>query len=216
MCHGSRKFGGWLSIRGSGAHQIQSNNLNVLEAAILKKLFNEYKVKNNDLAELKKRIDIVPISLAIAQAAIESGWGTSRFAKEGNAYFGQKIIGIKVNGIRPNDSENPLIKVRIFENLNDSVKAYLNNLNTHFAYKNFRKSRNELRSFGKQDPPNPGPAFKKRGPILGSSPMAFATSSTFAPGIFSHKFEIEFMKLILVARNALLLYFINSAVEKFV
>ena len=129
--------------------KIQSNNLNVLEAAILKKLFNEYKVKNNDLAELKKRIDIVPISLAIAQAAIESGWGTSRFAQEGNAYFGQKIIGIKVNGIRPNDSDNPLIKVRIFENLNDSVKAYLNNLNTHFAYKNFRKSRNELRSFGK-------------------------------------------------------------------
>ena len=129
--------------------KIQSNNLNVLEAAILKKLFNEYKVKNNDLAELKKRIDIVPISLAIAQAAIESGWGTSRFAQEGNAYFGQKIIGIKVNGIRPNDSENPLIKVRIFENLNDSVKAYLNNLNTHFAYKNFRKSRNELRSFGR-------------------------------------------------------------------
>ncbi len=129
--------------------KIKSNDLNVLEAAILKKLFNEYKVKNNDLAELKKRIDIVPISLAIAQAAIESGWGTSRFAQEGNAYFGQKIIGIKADGIKPSDSENPLIKVRIFENLNDSVEAYINNLNTHFAYKNFRKSRNELRSFGK-------------------------------------------------------------------
>ena len=129
--------------------KIQNNNLNVLEAAILKKLFNEFRVKNNDLTELKKRIDIVPISLAIAQAAIESGWGTSRFALEGNAYFGQKVIGVKVNGIRPTDSENPLIKVRTFENLDDSVKAYLNNLNTHFAYKNFRKSRNELRSFGK-------------------------------------------------------------------
>ena len=129
--------------------KIKSNDLNVLEAAILKKLFNEYKVKNNDLAELKKRIDIVPVSLAIAQAAIESGWGTSRFAQEGNAYFGQKIIGIKADGIKPSGSENPLIKVRIFENLNDSVEAYLNNLNTHFAYKNFRKSRNELRSLGK-------------------------------------------------------------------
>ena len=129
--------------------KIQNNNLNVLEAAILKKLFNEFRVKNNDLTELKKRIDIVPISLAIAQAAIESGWGTSRFALEGNAYFGQKVIGVKVNGIRPTDSENPLIKVRTFKNLDDSVKAYLNNLNTHFAYKNFRKSRNELRSFGK-------------------------------------------------------------------
>ena len=129
--------------------KIQSNNLNVLEALILKKLFNEYKVKNNDLAELKKRIDIIPISLVIAQAAIESGWGTSRFAQEGNAYFGQKVIGTKVKGIRPIESENPLIKVRTFENLNDSVKAYLNNINTHFAYKNFRKTRNELRSFGK-------------------------------------------------------------------
>ena len=129
--------------------KIQNNNLNVLEAAILKKLFNEFRIQNNDLTELKKRIDIVPISLAIAQAAIESGWGTSRFALEGNAYFGQKVIGVKVNGIRPTDSENPLIKVRTFENLDDSVKAYLNNLNTHFAYKNFRKSRNELRSFGK-------------------------------------------------------------------
>ena len=129
--------------------KIESNNLNVLEAAILKKLFNEYKVKNNDLAELKKRIDIVPISLVIAQAAIESGWGTSRFAQEGNAYFGQKVVGTKVNGIKPSNSEDPLIKVRSFKNLNDSVKAYLNNLNTHFAYKNFRKSRNELRYFGK-------------------------------------------------------------------
>ena len=129
--------------------KIQNNNLNVLEAAILKKLFNEFRIQNNDLTELKKRIDIVPISLAIAQAAIESGWGTSRFALEGNAYFGQKVIGVKVNGIRPTDSENPLIKVRTFKNLDDSVKAYLNNLNTHFAYKDFRKSRNELRSFGK-------------------------------------------------------------------
>ena len=99
--------------------------------------------------ELKKRIDIVPISLAIAQAAIESGWGTSRFAIEGNAYFGQKVIGSKIRGIKPNGIENPLVKIRTFDNLNDSVNAYINNLNTHFAYKNFRKSRNELRSFGK-------------------------------------------------------------------
>jgi len=129
--------------------KIKNNNLNVLEADILRKLFNEYKVKNNDLAELKKRIDIVPISLVIAQAAIESGWGTSRFALEGNAYFGQKVIGNKTNGIKPIENKNPLIKVRIFKTLNNSVKAYLNNLNTHFAYKNFRKSRTELRSFGK-------------------------------------------------------------------
>tara|TARA_B100001123_G_C15108599_1_gene946523 strand:+ start:86 stop:889 length:804 start_codon:yes stop_codon:yes gene_type:complete len=129
--------------------KIKNNNLNVLEAKVLKKMFREYKIKNNDISELKKRLDIVPISMAIAQAAIESGWGTSRFALEGNAYFGQKTVGLKTNGIRPNDIENPRIKIRIFNNINDSVKAYINNLNTHFAYKNFRKSRNELRSFGK-------------------------------------------------------------------
>ena len=129
--------------------KIENNNLNVLEAAILKKMFREYKIKNNDISELKKRMDIVPISLAIAQAAIESGWGTSRFAIEGNAYFGQKVIGSKIRGIKPNGIENPLVKIRTFDNLNGSVNAYINNLNTHFAYKNFRKSRNELRSFGK-------------------------------------------------------------------
>ena len=126
--------------------KIKNNNLNVLEAAILKKLFKEYKIKNNDISELKKRIDIVPISLAIAQAAIESGWGTSRFAIEGNAYYGQKIIGKNVNGIKPNEISNPKIKVRVFDNLNDSVDAYIKNLNTHFAYKNFRKSRIQSRS----------------------------------------------------------------------
>ena len=129
--------------------KIHSNSLNVLDSAILKKFFNEYKVKNQDLTELKKRIDIIPVSLVIAQAAIESGWGTSRFAQQGNAYFGQKVIGIKANGIQPNESKNPKIKVRSFANLNDSVLAYLNNLNTHFAYKGLRKSRHELRSFGK-------------------------------------------------------------------
>tara|TARA_Y100000590_G_scaffold422552_1_gene527402 strand:- start:6 stop:860 length:855 start_codon:yes stop_codon:yes gene_type:complete len=130
--------------------KIKNNNLNVLEAAILKKLFKEYKIKNNDISELKKRIDIVPISLAIAQAAIESGWGTSRFALEGNAYYGQKIIGKEVNGISPSEISNPKIKVRVFDNLNDSVDAYIKNLNTHFAYKNFRKSRVQLRSLGKK------------------------------------------------------------------
>ena len=130
--------------------KIKDNNLNVLESAILKKLFKEYKIKDNDISELKKRIDIVPISLAIAQAAIESGWGTSRFALEGNALYGQKIIGKEVNGIKPNEISNPKIKVRIFDNLNDSVDAYIKNLNTHFAYKNFRKSRIQARLLGKE------------------------------------------------------------------
>ena len=58
--------------------------------------------------------------MAIAQAAIESGWGTSRFALEGNAFFGQKIIGSNVNGIKPIENQNPLIKVKTFNTLKDS------------------------------------------------------------------------------------------------
>ena len=80
---------------------------------------------------MKSRVDVIPVSLAVAQAAIESGWGTSRFAIEGNAFFGQKIIGSKANGIKPKESQDPFIKVRSFNSLEDSVNAYAKNLNTH-------------------------------------------------------------------------------------
>ena len=64
------------------------NNTNSEKKWLNKKL-KEYNIKNIDLSELKIRMDIIPVSLAIAQAAKETGWGTSRFAKEGNALFGQ-------------------------------------------------------------------------------------------------------------------------------
>ena len=95
---------------------------------------------------MKSRTDIIPISLTIAQAAIESGWGTSRFALKGNAFFGQKIIGSNKNGIKPIENKNPLVKVRSFNTLKDSVYAYAKNLNTHKAYRTFRQARKEKRS----------------------------------------------------------------------
>ena len=93
---------------------MKTNSLTVLDADTLKRLFKEYKVKHNDFKELKSRIDIIPVSLTIAQAAIESGWGTSRFALKGNAFFGQKVIGSNVNGIKPIENKNPLVKVKSF------------------------------------------------------------------------------------------------------
>ena len=128
--------------------KLKTNSMTVLDADILKRLFREYKIKNNNIKELKERVDIIPISLTLAQGAIESGWGTSRFAQEGNAYFGQKVIGIKSDGIKPAEVTNPKIKVRKFDSLDSSVEAYYTNLNTHKAYKNFRKIRREQRSFG--------------------------------------------------------------------
>ena len=56
---------------------------------MVKTKFLEYKVKRGNIDKLKNRMDIIPVSIALAQAAKESGWGTSRFALEGNAIFGQ-------------------------------------------------------------------------------------------------------------------------------
>ena len=106
----------------------------------LKKKFRQYGVAKNDLSTLKIRMDEIPVSLAIAQAAKETGWGTSRFAQKGNALFGQWTWSGK--GIKPaaadNDSSH---KVASFKVLKASVKAYQRNINTHSSYKKFRQER---------------------------------------------------------------------------
>ena len=90
------------------------------------------------------RMDIIPVSIALAQAANESGWGTSRFALEGNALFGQWTWSKK--GISPkNQDPNKSHKVLQFQILKASVRAYKNNLNTHNAYKEFREARAQMR-----------------------------------------------------------------------
>ena len=108
----------------------------------------EYKVKKGDLKELLFRMDTIPVSIALAQAAKESGWGTSRFALEGNAIFGQwtwdgqGIAPLKRDG----DKNHKILKFPI---LRASVKAYKNNLNTHKSYSKFREKRQQLRSKNK-------------------------------------------------------------------
>ena len=109
----------------------------------------EYKVKKGDLKELLVRMDIIPASIALAQAAKESGWGTSRFALEGNAIFGQWTWSGQ--GIAPLDREsNKNHKVLKFPILRASVKAYKNNLNTHKSYVKFRSKRSSLREKNKK------------------------------------------------------------------
>ena len=93
-------------------------------------------------------MDIIPTSIALAQAAKESGWGTSRFALEGNALFGQWTWSGE--GLKPKDSEkNEGHKVMKFNVLQASVRAYQRNINTHSTYKEFRKERAMLRDKGK-------------------------------------------------------------------
>lgn len=97
------------------------------------------------IEELLLRVDQVPASLALAQAANESAWGTSRFATEGNNLYGQwcfkKGCGL-VPGDRPDGTNH---EVASFHSPAQSVRRYIHNLNTHFAYKHFRQLRAEHR-----------------------------------------------------------------------
>ena len=130
--------------------KILGKNFNTVgERVWLKRRFKEYKIDDRDLSKLKMRMDIIPVSIALAQAANESGWGTSRFALEGNALFGQWTWSKK--GISPkNKDPDESHKILQFQVLKASVKAYKNNLNTHNAYKEFREVRAQLRQENKQ------------------------------------------------------------------
>ena len=130
--------------------KILGKNFNTVgERVWLNRRFKEYKIEDHDLAKLKMRMDIIPVSIALAQAANESGWGTSRFALEGNALFGQWTWSKK--GILPKEQDpDQTHKIMQFQILKASVKAYKNNLNTHNAYQEFREVRAQLRQENKK------------------------------------------------------------------
>ncbi len=127
---------------------LNKNGNTDIEKKWLEKKYKQYGVRQNDLSSLKIRMDEIPVSLAIAQAAKETGWGTSRFALKGNALFGQWTWSGE--GLKPkNAEEGKDHKVMRFHSLQLSVRAYLRNLNTHSSYKNLRKARTELRNKNK-------------------------------------------------------------------
>ena len=128
---------------------LNKNKNSKIEKRWLELKFKQYGVMNKDVSTLKIRMDEIPVSMAIAQAAKETGWGTSRFAQEGNALFGQWTWsgeGIKPAGA-DDDSTHKVMKFKI---LQASVKAYQRNLNTHSSYKEFRGARAELRDKKKE------------------------------------------------------------------
>ena len=123
---------------------INKSNNTKIEKKWLKNKFKQYGIPSKDLSILKVRMDEIPVSLAIAQAAKETGWGTSRFAQEGNALFGQWTWSGE--GLKPKEAdENKGHKVMKFNVLQASVRAYQRNLNTHSSYENFRLARAQLR-----------------------------------------------------------------------
>lgn len=118
------------------------NSSNVSQLLQLKK---KYKIARlYDLRAYLRKIDIIPPSLALAQASLESGWGKSRFAREANNLFGQWTYA--GNGMVPeNREEGKIHTIRIFRDLEDSVENYMLNLNIGWAYTDFRQKRYELR-----------------------------------------------------------------------
>jgi Bax protein len=127
---------------------LNKNSNTDIEKKWLEKKYKQYGVRQNDLLTLKIRMDEIPVSLAIAQAAKETGWGTSRFALKGNALFGQWTWSGE--GLKPKKAKKgEEHKVMKFYSLQLSVRAYLRNLNTHSSYKNLRKARTDLRNKNK-------------------------------------------------------------------
>ena len=111
-------------------------------------LSEKYNYSESSLGKLLIRVDIVPLSLALSQAAIESGWGSSRYLNEGNAIFGQYTFDSK-NGIKPKKrADGKKFFVKRFSTLSESVRSYLKNINTHLAYEDFRQERRKLRMNG--------------------------------------------------------------------
>lgn len=122
-----------------------------------------YDLKKPNLAELLRRVDVVPPSLALAQAALESGWGTSRFAQKGNALFGQKIFAESSAAMPSYDKQgNEVFRMRSFEDVIGSVRSYVHNLNSHPAYADFRKVRADMRR-------KAGPDRHDFGPLAGDA-----------------------------------------------
>lgn len=118
-------------------------------------LADKYEIKDFKIEEngswnrLLSRLDIVPPSLALAQGAKESLWGTSRFARYGYNYFGQRCFTIGC-GIVPKERGNRKFEVETFSSPRESLNSYIHNINTHFAYKDLRKSRSIQRAKGQK------------------------------------------------------------------
>jgi Bax protein len=120
------------------------------ESEWLGELGARYGVAPGDLAALLRRVDVVPPSLALAQAATESAWGTSRFVREGNALFGMWTWSEEDPGLVPRERDDDARhRVRAFDSLEASVRAYMRTLNTHWAYAEFRDRRAALRRAGR-------------------------------------------------------------------
>ncbi|QKK01210.1 MAG: Bax protein [Pseudomonadota bacterium] len=130
--------------------------LSPIDRRWLRRLAAEYELewpgrsRADTLEALLRRVDIIPVPLALVQAAAESGWGRSRFAREGNNLFGQWCYAPGCGIVPARRSPDQVHEVAAFETVGDSVRRYLNNLNTHPSYRGLREIRARQRAAGQR------------------------------------------------------------------
>lgn len=130
-------------------------SLGLFERRRLHALAEEYRLDPEEMDdqalidELLRRVDVVPVSLALAQAAKESGWGTSRFAREGRNLFGQWCYEEGCGLVPEARSSGRRHEVQVFDSPRDSVESYLRNINTHRGYRELRRARAAMRAQGR-------------------------------------------------------------------
>lgn len=133
------------------SHRLRmKQQVSVADQVWLSARFKRYRVTDGDFESLLVKLDRIPPSLVLAQAAEESGWGTSRFVREGNALFGQWTFNPKDKGIVPDGRvAGKTHRIKAFDNIGESLADYVLNLNRHKAYQKMRQIRLSLRNQGK-------------------------------------------------------------------
>ena len=121
------------------------------DLVFLEKISKKYRLKTDKkfkyqiVNELLDLVDIIPSSIVVAQAANESGWGTSRFAREFNALFGEYTYDFSKGVVPLAREDGKKYLVKSFDSIDKSVQSYFNNLNSHYAYADFREVRKVMR-----------------------------------------------------------------------
>lgn len=134
-----------LAIQAKGISGIPVNES---DQQWVNQLMKRYRVTDGGITALLERIDVIPTSLILAQSAEESGWGTSRFVRTGNALFGQWAWGDDEGIVPKGREEGKTHVIKSFGSLMDSVRAYARNINSHPAYQSLRDRRATLRAEG--------------------------------------------------------------------
>ncbi|GGD52709.1 glucosaminidase domain-containing protein [Lacimicrobium alkaliphilum] len=121
----------------------------------LAKISGKYRLEEtpsdvNSISNLLRQVDIVPLELVLAQAANESAWGTSRFARKGYNFFGMWCFRKGCGFVPKSRDDDAVHEVAKFRDLSHAVRAYLRNINTHYAYSDLRDIRARLRSNQKE------------------------------------------------------------------